>query len=317
MSYFNKIALQSQVPLIVINDVDSVGKCKTICNNTPTCTDSGYNYNSNQCYLVQAPMDSPFKEASVTANRFNNNVKQEYDGGIYTANGIPSSRSNTSTINTNNSTPFNGAIQNYPYTPDMATYAGSISNIPLYQYQNNDPRNNRHDVNRVSNIIPNTNCPGSDYSKPNVSNMQGCMFNCVSDQQCQAWTYDNANNICYLKNAVPTCKASDNYISGRIFSQQNQQDNQQAPAPIPSGRRVSNNMSTVVFPVGVDSQYVDARNLAQCKQSCLSDNNCNSWTFDPTNRNGPCYVQYGTTTPVYVNPNANSGVIYLVPSTHH
>jgi hypothetical protein len=79
-------------------------------------------------------------------------------------------------------------------------------------------------VNPAFRVIYNLDRPGADIRPGFASNLGGCMNNCASSSQCRTFTWvpvrkqppnlDNAEPLCWLKNAVPRSRRSQGMVTG-------------------------------------------------------------------------------------------------------
>lgn len=51
-------------------------------------------------------------------------------------------------------------------------------------------------------FVPHADSPGNDYSKINHSSFEECQTSCETDTACNAFTYNQAQNVCFLKRAA-------------------------------------------------------------------------------------------------------------------
>jgi hypothetical protein len=51
-------------------------------------------------------------------------------------------------------------------------------------------------------FVPHADSPGNDYSKIKHSSFEECQTSCETDTACNAFTYNQAQNACFLKRAA-------------------------------------------------------------------------------------------------------------------
>ena len=51
-------------------------------------------------------------------------------------------------------------------------------------------------------VIPRADSPGNDYFKITLFTYEECQHNCEADKECNAFTYNQARSVCFLKRAV-------------------------------------------------------------------------------------------------------------------
>lgn len=51
-------------------------------------------------------------------------------------------------------------------------------------------------------FVPHADSPGNDYSKIKHSSFEECQTSCETDTACNAFTYNQAQNVCFLKRAA-------------------------------------------------------------------------------------------------------------------
>jgi hypothetical protein len=187
------------------------------------------------------------------------------------ASGIPANNQlKHGTVNENNMVPFNGMMQ------------PSVMNT----------------------LIPNVNCSRNDYRNMTSTNYTDCKDECLKDNNCQVWSFDNSSNKCYLNNISHPCVPDNNYVSGFV---------KHAP-PLGRGDRVSTVLSDSVF---TESPYktVNSTTMNNCQNDCINDPNCNRWSY----ANDKCALYNGKTSIVAKNPGAFSGEIYnrkIIPTPY-
>ena len=60
----------------------------------------------------------------------------------------------------------------------------------------------RHDTESYFLIIPQADSPGNDYSRIDRSSYEKCRNSCEADNECNAFTYNHAHSVCFLKRAA-------------------------------------------------------------------------------------------------------------------
>lgn len=58
--------------------------------------------------------------------------------------------------------------------------------------------------------------PGSDYISSPSSSVSDCIYSCLNDSICTAWTFDTTDSRCYMKTGSPGQSPKSQDISGLI-----------------------------------------------------------------------------------------------------
>lgn len=75
------------------------------------------------------------------------------------------------------------------------------------------------DTQRVIQTVPNADYFGFDYRTVKDVSVAQCSTECLSDNQCKAFTYNQSASWCFLKNGYGTLQSADGAIAGRIVVQ--------------------------------------------------------------------------------------------------
>lgn len=267
------------------------------------------NYNPPRIYTI-ADMnqqcddcDTDNDESPITTNRFNNasiygsNDLYSPNGDPYYASGTPSDANAIySNINTTNIVPYNGNA--------------------IHPNQSNQS----YQLNRKSNRVPHTNCPGSDIASIRVPKSTQCQRLCENDTNCNTWSYNNNNQQCHLKRGHPHCRANGNYTSGHIFDENRpsipsvspSQPSQPSAQPV----KVTTAINNVTFPLTSNSKYLYANSVQDCMGACMDKPNCNQWVYNPNAKGPACLINQSK--PSVLNPQqgARGGNVYIVQSAN-
>lgn len=162
--------------------------------------------------------------------------------------------------------------------------------------------------------------PGFDYRQFAVAGgqyRQGCQRVCEMDDQCQAWTFNTASNMCYLKHDLPPKRPQADAVSGIKLSLV-QEDLARAAGPVlappapPAGDLFAETDRTTAEN-RYDRPGSDYRNFTVptgnfrlgCQRECETDGRCAVWTF--IRSTNTCYLKNGLTAKV-ANADAVSGI---------
>ena len=192
---------------------------------------------------------------------------------------------------------FDNNMYNDEFRPD----AYSASATPMTNPYSNQINASHIPSRRTSTYLPQTLCsdgmPISTYLAPNAN---VCRNNCINNDNCKSWAFNNGNRLCSFKNQATPCRPNPVYTSG-IVSENN--------LPIGYGTRLSTTLNDVSFFGNVPNRTMRSPNAAACKNSCINDRQCNQWSYDPAFNK--CSINYGQAQIVSPNNGASSGQIYI------
>lgn len=133
--------------------------------------------------------------------------------------------------------------------------------------------------------------PGGDYLSIEGGTYNQCAAQCARDGACQAFTYNKAKRVCFLKDAVGQPKRFAGAVSGR-------KTGAAAPARA-SAAPVAGSVTFEVFEdadmPGGDFQTLRNTSLDQCKQTCASRADCQAFTQNMAKN--VCFLKSGAGEP--------------------
>ncbi|XWV26955.1 hypothetical protein QJ857_gp0094 [Tupanvirus soda lake] len=87
---------------------------------------------------------------------------------------------------------------------------------------------------------------------------------------------------------------------------------QSSPSPMPPQTlRISTTLNGVSFPWQAGNRHVYAKNVDECKDTCVRDTKCGKWSYTPQGFGPSCTLEESRPHTIYHNPSAQSGEIYL------
>jgi PAN domain-containing protein len=120
---------------------------------------------------------------------------------------------------------------------------------------------------------------GSDYTQFRTSEARECRQACARDRRCRSYTYNFRDELCYLKDRVPSQSRDSRTVSGVKGGSR--------PDGGYGGGRVSEEPGVDLK--GGDYTSFTSRGLDDCKDQCRRDNRCIAYTFAV--RSGTCYLK--------------------------
>ena len=133
-------------------------------------------------------------------------------------------------------------------------------------------------------FVPHADSPGNDYLKVDNSSFEECERKCDAQSECNAFTYNQLDSVCFLKlaaNRVTTFHALAN--TGVKLS----------PSVRPTASATGSGPSFVILSQvdspGNDYSRIDHFSFEDCRSSCEADDGCNAFTYN--HARGVCFLK--------------------------
>lgn len=133
-------------------------------------------------------------------------------------------------------------------------------------------------------FVPHADSPGNDYLKVDNSSFEECERRCDAQSECNAFTYNQLDSVCFLKlaaNWVTTFHALAN--TGVKLS----------PSVRPTASATGSGPSFVILSQvdspGNDYSRIDHFSFEDCRSSCEANDGCNAFTYN--HGRGVCFLK--------------------------
>ena len=130
------------------------------------------------------------------------------------------------------------------------------------------------------------NSPGNDYSRIDNSSFKDCVRRCDAQAECNAFTYNQLHNVCFLKHSA------NKFTTFYAFSVTGVK---RFPSTSVSGNAASTRGGSyfLIIPKanspGNDYARLDHFSYEDCRDHCATDNGCNAFTYN--HAHGVCFLK--------------------------